>query len=411
MSALIARYEAFINPHWSEVLHQLGEQPVFVRAKDEYLYDDAMTPWLDLVGHYGAAIFGHNRQELKEALYTALEADIPCVTPLGLNDLSAQLAIALIERLNLSGPWRLSTLTTGTEAVEGAIKAALIHTGRSRLLVRRGCFHGSSSLAMHLTDNALWRQGFEALPCPLDVVYFDDIHQATRELASGTFAAMLIEPFQAIGGGVRCSAQEAEQLLDACTASGTVSICDEIFSGLGRCGHYSAMQALGWTVRPDILLLSKSLTGAFFPSAHVLMRAPIADSIFGRPGCQKILGSTFANNALGFSVALTALGLLDRCLADSLAGQLRSDFVQALHGVAETVDPPLQVQALGACIIVEFCDAQTCFFVWHSLFANQILTTVCSNKPSCLKVLPSLTMHADSYSRFIDVFTAVVAEC
>ncbi|MCU1750008.1 aminotransferase class III-fold pyridoxal phosphate-dependent enzyme [Pseudomonas sp. 6D_7.1_Bac1] len=411
MSEVIKLYEAFVNPHWSEVLHQLGEQPVFIRAKDEYLYDDSMNPWLDLVGHYGAAIFGHNRQELKDALLAALAADIPCVTPLGLNDLSAQLAIALVERLGLSGHWRLSTLTTGTEAVEGAIKAALVHTGRSRLLVRCGCFHGASSLAMHITDNELWRSGLQALPCPLDIVYFEHIEEAIHELASGEFAALLIEPLQAIGGGRVCSAQEAEDLLGACRASGTISICDEIFSGLGRCGHYSAMQALKWVVRPDILLLSKSLTGAFFPSANMLMRAPIADSIFDRPGCQKILGSTFANNALGLSVAIASLALLDECLDDDTARKKRDDFVIALHDSATRVEDLVSVHALGACITLEFSDAQTCFFVWHSLFANKILTTICSNKPSCLKLLPSLMMQAKSYALFLEVFNAVVAEC
>lgn len=407
----LERYQALVNPHWAGLLQQLGEAPVFLRAKGEFLYDNENKRWLDFIGHYGASILGHNHEAVQQRLVALLRQDLPAGAPLGICTAAAPLAERLVERIELPGSWKLCTLTTGTEAVEGAVKAALFHTSRRKVLVRQRCFHGNSALTLHLSDQPAHRAGFETLRPDLQVVYFEEIDQALALIAHEDVAALLIEPVQAIGGGRCCTADEADRLLLACREFGTVSIVDEVFSGLGRCGAYSAMQALGWRERPDVLLLAKALTGGMIPSAQLLLRTPLFDKLFARPGCQKILGSTFANNNLALNLASAVLDLLDEYLRadhalaplERFAGQLRACAARC-PGVIE------EITALGACFFIRARDAQTCFNLWHSLFLNQVCTTICAHDPAVLKLIVPLTVSQDSLDEFLHVFSELTLD-
>ncbi|PVZ11392.1 MULTISPECIES: aminotransferase class III-fold pyridoxal phosphate-dependent enzyme [unclassified Pseudomonas] len=402
----LERYQALVNPHWASLLQQLGQAPVFLRAKGEFLYDSEGKRWLDFVGHYGASILGHNHEAIQHQLIELVRQDLPVGAPLGICTGAAPLAERLIDRIELPGSWKLCTLTTGTEAVEGAVKAALFHTSRRKLLVRRRCFHGNSALTLHLSDQPAHRVGFETLRPDLEVVFFEEIDQALALIAGEDIAALLIEPVQAMGGGRACPASEADRLLKACRAFGTVSIVDEVFSGLGRCGAYSAMQALGWRERPDMLLLAKALTGGLIPSAHLLLRTPLFDDLFARPGCQKILGSTFANNNLALHLASAVLDLLDEHLGPGNALEPLECFGGQLGACAGSCPDVIQkVTGLAACVFIHCKDAETCFNLWHSLFLNQVCTTICPHDPAVLKLIVPLTVSQDSLDEFVHIFS------
>ncbi|MCF5469380.1 aminotransferase class III-fold pyridoxal phosphate-dependent enzyme [Pseudomonas syringae] len=407
----LEQYEQHVNPHWAALLQQLGERPVFIKAKDEFLYDSDDNRWLDFVGHYGASILGHNHDGIQQRLITLIQQALPAGAPLGICTGSAELATRLIKRLGLEGTWKLCSVTTGTEAVEGAVKAALFATARRKILVRGGCFHGNSVFTMHLSDQPAHREGFEALRPAVDIVFFEHSDEALKAIAEGDVAALIVEPVQAMGGGRTFNADEADSVLAACRQHGTISIVDEVFCGLGRCGTYSAMQKLGWSEQPDILLLAKALTGAMIPSAQLLMRTPLFDGLFARPGCQKILGSTFANNNLALSLACSVLELLDSYIMDAKAFSTLDDFgaqLQAYPG--RWPDVINGVSCLGACFFIQMKDPDTCFTLWHSLFLNHICTTICPHKPTTLKLIVPLTVDQASLDEFLYVFSELAAD-
>lgn len=408
---VLERYQALVNPHWVAQLRQLGGAPIFLRAKGEFLYDNEDKRWLDFVGHYGTSILGHNNEAVQQRLVELIQKDLPTGAPLGICTGAALLAERLVERIELRGSWKLCTLTTGTEAVEGAVKAALLHTSRRKVLVRRGCFHGNSALTLHLSDQPAHQVDFEMLRPDLEVVYFEEIDQALALVSHEDIAALLIEPVQTMGGGRVCAADEADQLLWACREFGTVSIVDEVFSGLGRCGAYSAMQALGWRERPDVLLLAKALTGGMIPSAQLMLRTLLFDKLFARAGCQKILGSTFANNNLALNLASAVLDLLDEYLRpeDALA-PLERFGGQLLACATRCPDVIEVVTILGACFFIRMRDTETCFNLWHSLFLNQACTTICPHDPAVLKLIVPLNVSQDSLDEFLYVFSELILD-
>ncbi|WP_323839567.1 aminotransferase class III-fold pyridoxal phosphate-dependent enzyme [Photorhabdus africana] len=411
MTTLLSDYSRFVNQGWAEMLNALGASPVFLRAEGDRLYDSDDNVWFDFIGHYGATLFGHGFEPLKTALKRSLDEQIPAGAPLGITALAPRLAKMLIERLELRGNWNNWTLSTGAEAVEAALKIAVSSTGRRKVLARRGAFHGLTTFTLQLTDHTLWRQGYEILTESDIVDFFDDAEEGVQQIASAQYAALLVEPVQAIAGGRILSAFEASALREACTYSGTLFITDEVFSGMGRCGAYSAMQALGWQTEPDMILLSKTLTGGLVPSAQLVVRQTLFSEFTLRPGCSRLLASTFAGNPLGQTVALEVLTILDRVLLDPAFGQQQACFAAQLGELARAHPSYLvNVVSLTNLHFLRFASTGLAWKVWRYLHANRILTTICSHRPDTLKLICALNQTTESQNALCDVIQYVCEE-
>ncbi|WKZ93556.1 aminotransferase class III-fold pyridoxal phosphate-dependent enzyme [Chimaeribacter arupi] len=404
-------YSRYVNDDWLQTLAPLGEVPVFIRAGGDRLHDSQGDEWFDFIGHYGAMLFGHHHPALQQALIAALADELPIGAPLGITAHGATLAQQLVEKLALGDGWNNWTLTTGAEAVEGALKIALTVTGRQKILARTGAFHGLSSLTLALNNMPFWRQGYEALVPDDGVTFFDDPQDLPALLASGEYAAVIIEPLQAIAGGRRLDAAQAGAIRLACTNTGTLFIVDEIFTGLGRCGDYSAMQALGWAIRPDIILLAKTLTGGLMPSAQLLVKQPFFHAFTGRPGCAKLIASTFSGNNLGHQVALASLQLLTDTLETPGLMARHDHFSSRLQALAVRYPRLLQgVSSLGALHFLHFTTPDAAQLSWHYLHANKILTTLCAHQPATLKLIPSLFQSDEANDALYNVLDYVCEE-
>lgn len=411
MMELLKDYSRYVNKGWISTLDALAESPVFIRAEDDALYDNLGNKWFDFIGHYGATLFGHNHRLLTDSLVSALGLQYPIGAPLGITDVPSKLAKTLINRLDLDGDWKNWTLTTGAEAVEAAIKLSLFSTGKRKILTRRNGFHGLSQLTLQLSDNAFWRSGFQLLIDTENVDYFDDIDEALLLLREENYSALIVEPIQAIGGGGAVSNEDALSLRHACSMSNTVFIVDEVFTGMGRCGHYSAMQSLGWSVAPDIVILSKTLTAGLLPSAQLLVRQKLFDDFTERPGCAKLLASTFAGNSLGQILALKVVSLLDEHFS-SVGFDYKPEYISQKI-IALSTNYPEQLKKVSSYAHTHFLTFQskeTALVVWQYLYANRVLALICSHQPDTLKLICSISQSNDSIELLFDVIRHVFEE-
>jgi ornithine--oxo-acid transaminase len=168
---------------------------------------------------------------------------------------------------------------SGAEAVESAMKFARKATGRPGFVYCTHAFHGLSYGALSLNGDRNFRDGFGPFLSHCSEVPFNDLAALERALSTRDVAAFIVEPIQ--GKGVNIpddSYLPSAQAL--CRKHGTLFVADEIQTGLGRTGRFFAVEH--WGVEPDMILLSKTLSGGHVPVAAVLARKWILDKVFDR---------------------------------------------------------------------------------------------------------------------------------
>ncbi|MBX2858075.1 MAG: diaminobutyrate--2-oxoglutarate transaminase [Cellvibrionaceae bacterium] len=288
---------------------------VFQRAHQEFLYDQEGREYLDFLAGAGTLNYGHNNSLLKKELLSYIQQDGICH---GL-DMHTQAKGEFLEVFNslILKPRNLDyvvqfTGPTGTNAVEAALKLARIVTGRETILAFTNGFHGVSLGALAATGNQHHRGGAGVslngvVRVPYDGYMGDDIdttyyiEKLLNDSSSGVDkpAAMIVETVQG-EGGINASSFEWLQRLDRlCKRHDILLIVDDIQAGCGRTGHFFSFEEAG--IKPDIVTLSKSISGYGLPMAVVLFR-PELDR--WKPGEHN---GTFRGNNLAFVTAKAAI--------------------------------------------------------------------------------------------------------
>ena len=297
-----------------------------VRGRGNFVYDAAGTEYLDLYGGHAVISLGHADE-------TYVDRIAKQVARLGFysNSVENSLQCELAERLGRASgydDYALFLCNSGAEANENAMKLASFHTGRSHILAFTGAFHGRTSGAVAATDNVALRAPFNATD-HVEFAPLGDLQRVEELLATGRFAAVIIEGIQGVAGIRVPSDDFLRGLREATRRHGVQLILDEIQSGYGRTGQFFAHQKAG--IRPDLITVAKGM-GNGFPIGGVL----IAPHFEARPG---MLGTTFGGNHLACAAAIAvadtiaAEGLVEnaRRVGDRLLERLRT--LPALHDV------------------------------------------------------------------------------
>ena len=170
---------------------------------------------------------------------------------------------------------------SGTESVEGAIKFARAATKRPRLVSLEGSFHGLTQRRAFHSRRRAFSRWVRAVARRLRARALGDLAALQAELQRRDVAAFIIEPVQ--GKGVHFAAadfyREAQRL---CRAHGTLLICDEVQTGLGRTGKWWGFEH--WDLEPDIITIAKSLSGGYVPCAAVVDAAGDLSANLQPPG-------------------------------------------------------------------------------------------------------------------------------
>ena len=297
----------------AHVLQNYKRHPVvFVRGNGSRLVDTEGREYLDLLSGIGVASLGHANPQLAQAL-TLQAGELLHTSNLFFHPLQGKVA----ERLaRLSGLPRAFFCNSGTEAVEACLKFARRYwrtrgaDDRHELVAFEGAFHGRTFGSLSVTAGEPYRTPFAPLLPGIRFVSPTD-PGGVRDAVTDRTAAIIVEPIQGEGGIRPIPRAAAAAIGEACAATGTLLIADEIQCGLGRTGHPFHSAALGLT--PDLISVGKSLGGGFPVAAALMSDAVAATVAYGDHG------STYGGNLLACRAALVFLEALEDGLLERVA--------------------------------------------------------------------------------------------
>ncbi len=421
----MALNDRFLNPQMGRILRTLGFDKVWTGGEGAHLIDSHGERYLDLFGGYGVFAIGRNHPEAIAAIEEVMAARTANLPQLGVTLLSGVLAEQLLSR----APGSVAAMipaSSGTEAVEAAIKVARAATGRPRVLYAEHAFHGLTLGSLSLNGNTEFRDGFGPLLPGCDPVRVGDLEQLEHELARADVAAFVVEPVQ--GKGVNLPADgylsDAQRL---CRAAGTLFVCDEVQTGVGRTGRFLALEH--WDLEPDIICLAKALSGGLVPIGAVLVSRAAFERVFD--GMERAVrhGSTFGGNDLAAAAALATLRVLDREGLVARADRMGALLFELTAPLADRYEVVREVRGLGLMWAIEFGapNGRVGRSLWNAverrqagLFSqlitvplfheHQILCQVAGHRMNTIKALPALTIEEEEIRRFAAALEQTIAK-
>jgi diaminobutyrate-2-oxoglutarate transaminase len=383
---------------------------VFDRATGSTLVDADGREYLDFFAGAGVLNYGHNNPAFTRALIEYLERD-GIIHGLDMATSAKRAFIEAFERLVLE-PRGLDhklqfTGPTGANAVEAALKVARRATGRSTVVAFTNAFHGLSMGALAATGNAHYRSAagvglddIARMPFDgylgADVDTLDLLEKQLDDPGSGLDlpAAVIVEAVQG-EGGINVARVEWLQRLRAITeARGILLILDEIQAGVGRTGRFFAFEHAG--IVPDIVTVSKSISGSGLPMSLVLLR-PGVD--VWKPGQHT---GTFRGNNLAFVSARVAL---ETYWADAAFAEAVVAKGELLRGELERIaaeHPELGFVVRGRGLMMGIaCDSDRTLAgrVSKAAFERGLVIETSGAYDEVLKFLPALTISDDELRR------------
>lgn len=415
-----------INPQFAKVLKTIGFDRVYTKGQGVSLFDDQGKEYFDFLSGYGVFALGRNHPQIKKAVSDFLKLDSPNLIQMDAPLLSGVLAKKLLEIFGHGLRDTVYFTNSGTESVESAIKFVRAATGRQKILHLDHAFHGLSTGSLSVNGNKEFRDGFGDL-LPGDKIAMNDLDALEEKLKSKDYAAFIFEPIQ--GKGVYLPDphfyQQAQEL---CKKYGTLTIADEVQSGLGRTGKWMACEHFG--IEPDLICLSKALSGGLVPVGAVIYKRSIYNKTFSRMDRCVVHSSTFGQNDLAMATGLATLHVLkeEKLLENAeTMGNLLKAKLKALQGRHDYIK---EVRGKGLMIGIEFGKPKAFkkkmawdmvhkmdkglfgeLIVIPLLNDHHILTQVSGHHQDIVKLIPPLCLTTAHIEHFVDSLDQVLENC
>ena len=386
----------------SEVRSYVRSFPVvFERSHGAHLYDRDGRGYIDFFCGAGSLNYGHNPEDMKRALIRYLEAD-GVAHSLDMATVAKQRFLERFESVILE-PRGLDykvqfTGPTGTNAVEAALKLARKVKKRGNVVAFSNGYHGLSLGALAVTANRhyrheAWVQRHDVSFLPFDgylgkgVNTIDYLRKVLDDPSSGVDcpAAVIVETVQAEGGVNLATRAWLKELSAACREREVLLIVDDIQVGCGRTGTFFSFESAG--IVPDMVVLSKSISGYGLPMSLLLLR-PELDQ--WKPGEHT---GTFRGNNLAFVAGAEALRHWETPALASAVAERSKVLARRLHEfAAEFPDLGAKVRGTGLIYGFEFAEPAQCGAVARECFAQGLVIEICGALDNVLKFLPPLTI-------------------
>ena len=371
-----------------QVYSLLDMEPV--KAQGAYLWDKQGVEYLDFYGGHAVISIGHTHPHYVEKITDQL-SKIGFYSNAVINNLQVELA----EKLGLlTGypDYELFLCNSGAEANENAVKLASFTTGRERVLAMHGAFHGRTSMAVALSDNPNIQAPVNKT-ANVTFINLNDVEALKAELATGEYAAVIIEPIQGVGGIRVASDEFLKTAREQCDKTGTLLIMDEVQSGFGRSGKFFAHQWSG--VQADIVSMAKGIANGF-PVGAIIISPKI-------PAKSGMLGTTFGGSHLACAAAIAVADVIK---AENLVENARvmgEKIVEAIKGTSGITD----IRGRGLMIGIDLTVPQADFR--KVLREKHHIMTGLTGKYT-LRLLPPLVIGDREVERFAEAFRATALE-
>ncbi|MCF6180659.1 aminotransferase class III-fold pyridoxal phosphate-dependent enzyme [Lutibacter sp.] len=362
-----------------------------VKAEGAYVWDKNNTKYLDLYGGHGVISIGHSHPKYVKAFTKQLNK-IGFYSNSIQNPLQQKLAQKL-GKLSDCENYKLFLCNSGAEANENALKLASFITGKSKIISFKNAFHGRTSAAVAVTDNATINAPIN-LQQKVTFLPLNTIELVINELDKNDVAAVIIEGIQGVGGLDEGTTEFFQQLQKVCNKKGVPLILDEIQSGYGRSGKFFAFQH--HNIQPDIITIAKGM-GNGFPIGGVL----ILDTYKAKFG---MLGTTFGGNHLACVAAISVLDVVEK---EDLINNVNSVYNYFLKEI-KSVSKVKKVKGKGLMLGVEF-DFEVAELRKKLIFEKHIFTGGSNNK-KLLRILPPLNINKEQIAIFINALKELLDE-
>lgn len=414
----------YINPQMATVLKTLGFDPVYVKGQGAHLWDDRGNDYLDMLSGFGVFAVGRSHPTVKDAIRQYLELDSPNLIKMGTQLLSGILAQKLVNEFSFPGLDMVFFCNSGAEAVDGALKFAHVFTRKKRFLYCDHGFHGLTLGTLAVNGCREFRADYESILDGATEIPFGDAARLERELSQGDVAAFVVEPI--IGHGVFIPPDDfLPKARELCTRYGALLIADEVQTGFGRTGKRFACEH--WNVVPDIMTLSKSLSGGYCPIGAILYPKKIYRKVFSSLDRCMVHSTTFSQNDLAAVCGLATLQVIQEERLVENSAQMGKYLVERLRDLSRKYELIREVRGRGLMIAIEFgqprsLSLKTAWKMIHGInqdlfcqsilvpliMDHHILAQVSGHGKDIIKLLPPLVFDKADADRFIEAFDKVL---
>lgn len=411
-SETVARFERYINPEFASMLSRLDLDKTFGNAEGVTVRDTEGEEYLDFLGGYGSLNLGHNHPAIDDAIQQVqampnfLQVSVPSV------------ASALAESLAAVTPGDLEKVfftSSGSEAVEGALKLARISTGNEKVLTTETGYHGVTLGAVSATGKPHLKEPFEPLVPGFDSVPFGDTAALRERLSNDDYAAFIVEPVQGEAGIHVPPEGYLKAVERICEQTNTLFIADEIQTGLGRSGELWACDHDD--AEPDIMTMAKSLSGGAIPMGAYIATDEVWQAGYGSPDKAMLHASTFTNNTRGCAAGLKTLEVLRDEELPAKADELGEYFLSELKSVAAEHTMLEEARGKGLLLGVAFYEPRvgksmseeylSALFASLLLNEHNIITAYTMSNPNVLRLEPPLTVSKEQIDTVVEAIDAV----
>jgi acetylornithine/LysW-gamma-L-lysine aminotransferase len=362
-----------------------------VRGEGARVWDSEGHEYVDCMAGHGAANLGHAHPAVAQAVAEQARRLITCHEAFP-NDQRAA-AMQALSRLR-PGLDRVFLCSSGTEAVEAALKFARLSTGRAGVVAAMRGFHGRTFGALSATWNKHYRQSFEPLVPGFRHVPFNDA-AALEQAVDHQTAAIILEVVQGEGGVHVAEPAFLSAAQHLARERGALLIIDEVQTGLGRTGKLLAVEHFDLT--PDLLCLAKSIAGGV-PMGAVLVGPRVGGFT---PGLH---GTTFGGNPLACAACIAALRAL---IEERLPEQAAEKGAYLLHQLRQIGSPLVrEVRGLGLMVGIELKRKVAPYL--QGLLDMGVIALPAGL--TVIRLLPPLVITYPQLDRVLEALRAVLAQ-
>lgn len=319
------------------------------RGEGVYLYDTDGKKYLDFMAGIAVSGLGYGNESLKEVLKDQIDHLLHS-SNLYYNTTCGKAADLLKKA---SGMDRVFFTNSGTEANEGALKAARKYafskgTKKREFIAMKGSFHGRTMGALSVTEHLAYREPFEPLIPGVKFAGFNDL-DSVKALVNENTCGIIVEPIQGEGGINVASPEFLSGIRKICDEQGTLLIFDEIQCGMARTGSMFAWQMYG--VKPDILTMAKAI-GSGIPVGAFAMTEEVAQYSL-KPGDH---GTTYGGNPFACAAVAKTLELYEEMKMTDHVKEVGDYLGEELARLQEDYDGILEQRGVGLIRGLKFQD-------------------------------------------------------